>query len=96
MDVIGALVADDEGRNEIVEIEKDFGRALGLLQFRKRYSALRREIREAGWRKPGRDSVQGARGKYHAPSRWQAAAGARTKLKSLWKNPVEDAGEGGA
>jgi len=52
--VMIALLADGEGRNEIVDIEKEFGRALGLLRFSRRYSGLRREIREAGWRKPAR------------------------------------------
>lgn len=48
--VMAALFSDGEGRNEIIEIEKQFGRALGLLQFSNRYSALRNEIRGAVWR----------------------------------------------
>ena len=35
---------------DVIEIEKQFGRALGLLQFSRRYGALRCEIRDAGWR----------------------------------------------
>jgi glycosyltransferase involved in cell wall biosynthesis len=50
--VMTALLADGEGRNEIIEIEKEFGRALGLLRCSRRYGVLRREIREAVWRKP--------------------------------------------
>ena len=49
---MAVLFSDGEGRDEIIEIEKQFGRALGLLQFSKRYSALRREVRDAVWRKP--------------------------------------------
>jgi glycosyltransferase involved in cell wall biosynthesis len=50
--VIAALLSSNgEGRNEIIEIEKQFGRALGLLKFSKRYSALRCEVRDAAWRK---------------------------------------------
>jgi glycosyltransferase involved in cell wall biosynthesis len=48
--VIGALFSRGEGRHEIIEIEQQFGRALGLLQHSYKYSELRREIRDAVWR----------------------------------------------
>jgi hypothetical protein len=39
-------------RKAIIEVEKQFGgRALGLLQFRKRHGAVRREEPDAVWRK---------------------------------------------
>jgi glycosyltransferase involved in cell wall biosynthesis len=48
--VTAALLCTGEGRNEIIEIEQQFGRALGLLQNSYQYSELRREIRDAVWR----------------------------------------------
>ena len=48
--VVTAFFSKGEGRNEIIEIEQQFGRALGLLQNSKRYGELRREIRAAVWR----------------------------------------------
>jgi glycosyltransferase involved in cell wall biosynthesis len=48
--VRAALLSTGEGRDEILEIERQVGRILGLLQNRKRYSELRREIRDAVWR----------------------------------------------
>jgi glycosyltransferase involved in cell wall biosynthesis len=48
--VMAAFFSKGEGRNEIIEIEQQFGRALGLLQNSKRYGELRREIRDAVWR----------------------------------------------
>jgi glycosyltransferase involved in cell wall biosynthesis len=48
--VMAALLSDGEGREDVIEIEKQFGRALGLLQFSERYSALRCEVRDAVWR----------------------------------------------
>ena len=48
--VTAALLSTGEGRNEIIEVEEQFGRALGLLQFRKQYGELRREVRNAVWR----------------------------------------------
>jgi hypothetical protein len=50
--VMAALLSDGEPREEVIEIEKQFGRALGLLQFSRRYSALRCELRDAVWRMP--------------------------------------------
>jgi hypothetical protein len=49
--VIDALLSDGEGRNDIVEIEKQFGRAVGLLEVHKRYGALRNEVRNAKWKR---------------------------------------------
>jgi glycosyltransferase involved in cell wall biosynthesis len=48
--VTAALLSIGEGRGDILEIEQQFGRALGLLQFSKRYADLRCEIRDAVWR----------------------------------------------
>ena len=48
--VTAALLSIGEGRDEIIEVEEQFGRALGLLQFRKQYGELRREVRNAVWR----------------------------------------------
>src|SRR5262249_17461455 len=47
---IAALLSNGEGRNDILEIERQFGRALGLLQHTKRYGDLRRGVRDALWR----------------------------------------------
>ena len=46
-----ALLSMGEGRDDILEIERQFGRALGLLRTTRRYGELRREVREATWRK---------------------------------------------
>jgi glycosyltransferase involved in cell wall biosynthesis len=55
---IAALSSHAEGRNEIAEIERQFGRVRGLLQLRGRYGALRRELRNASWRRyPSRLSL---------------------------------------
>ena len=48
--VIAALFSKGEGRNEIIEIEQQFGRAIGLLQNSYQYGKLRREVRDAVWR----------------------------------------------
>jgi glycosyltransferase involved in cell wall biosynthesis len=47
---IAAAWSNGEGSKEIIEIEKRFGRMRGLLQFSGRYSASRREVRDAAWR----------------------------------------------
>ena len=48
--IMAALSSDGEGRNEVIEVEQQIGRALGLLRLRGRYGALRRELRHASWR----------------------------------------------
>jgi glycosyltransferase involved in cell wall biosynthesis len=48
--VTAALLSTGEGRDEILEIEQQVGRILGLLQNSKRYRELRRDIRDAVWR----------------------------------------------
>jgi glycosyltransferase involved in cell wall biosynthesis len=48
--VIVSLSSADEGRNDVVEVEQQFGRAIGLLRLRGRYGTFRREIRCAPWR----------------------------------------------
>jgi hypothetical protein len=48
--VIASLSSAGEGRNDVVEVEQQFGRAIGLLRIRRRYGAVRREIRRASWR----------------------------------------------
>jgi glycosyltransferase involved in cell wall biosynthesis len=49
--VIAAVLSTDEGRNDVMEIEKQFGRALGLVRHTRRYGEVRREVRDAPWRK---------------------------------------------
>lgn len=49
--VVAAVLSSDEGRDDIIEIEKQFGRALGLLRHTTRYGEIRREVRDAPWRK---------------------------------------------
>lgn len=49
--VMVALWSDGEGRNDIIDIEQQFGRAIELLRIRGRYGRLRRQIREAPWRR---------------------------------------------
>jgi glycosyltransferase involved in cell wall biosynthesis len=46
-----AFWSNGEGRDDIIDIEQQFGRALELLRIRGRYGRLRREIREASWRR---------------------------------------------
>ena len=53
--VMAALLSDGEGQNELIEFELQLGRALGLLRFRGRYGACRREVREASWRRRNLD-----------------------------------------
>jgi hypothetical protein len=49
--VVAALFSKGEGRYDVIEVEKLFGRALGLLRSQGRYGELRREVREARWRR---------------------------------------------
>lgn len=49
--LMAAVWSDAEGRNEVIEIEQQFGRILGLLQLRGKYGALRRDLRNALWRR---------------------------------------------
>jgi hypothetical protein len=49
--VMVALWSDGEGRNDVIDIEQQFGRALELLRLRGRYGSLRRQVREASWRR---------------------------------------------
>jgi hypothetical protein len=44
-----ALCGDSEGRNEVIEVEEQLGRAAGLIRLRGRYGALRRQVRDAPW-----------------------------------------------
>jgi glycosyltransferase involved in cell wall biosynthesis len=48
--VLAAFSSADEGHNEVIDVERQFGRVLELLQLRGGYGALRREVREAPWR----------------------------------------------
>jgi len=61
--VMAAVLSTDDGRNEVIEFEKQFGRALGLLRQTARYGQVRREVRGAPWRQlppaPGIDSKPG-------------------------------------
>jgi glycosyltransferase involved in cell wall biosynthesis len=47
--ILAALWSLAEGRYEVIEVERLFGRALGLMRFRGRYGARRREVRSAPW-----------------------------------------------
>jgi hypothetical protein len=49
--VLAAALSTDEGENDVIEIEKQFGRALGLVRLTRRYGEVRREVRDAPWRK---------------------------------------------
>ena len=49
--VIAAVLSTDEGRNDVMEIEKLFGRALGLVRNTRQYGEVRREVRDAPWRR---------------------------------------------
>jgi hypothetical protein len=49
---LAALLSDGESRNDIIEFEQLYGRAIGLLRHNKRYGDLRREVRNASWRRP--------------------------------------------
>jgi hypothetical protein len=48
--VCAALFSTEEGRADVIEVEKLFGRALGLLRSRGRYGWSRRSVRTAQWR----------------------------------------------
>jgi glycosyltransferase involved in cell wall biosynthesis len=45
-----ALLSIGEGRREIVDLERQFGRAVGLLHNGSRYGEFRRRVRNAQWR----------------------------------------------
>jgi glycosyltransferase involved in cell wall biosynthesis len=47
--LVTALALDAEGSAEVIEVEKLFGRALGLLRLRGQYRVFRRRVREADW-----------------------------------------------
>jgi glycosyltransferase involved in cell wall biosynthesis len=49
---VAALFSPAEGQYEVIEVERLFGRTQGLLRFRGRYGARRREVRSALWRRP--------------------------------------------
>jgi glycosyltransferase involved in cell wall biosynthesis len=44
-----ALCGNSEGRNEVIQVEEQFGRAAGLIRLKGKYGALRRQVREAPW-----------------------------------------------
>ena len=48
--VIASVSSVGEGRNDIAEVEQQFGRVIGLLRLRGRYGAVRRELKLAPWR----------------------------------------------
>jgi glycosyltransferase involved in cell wall biosynthesis len=48
--VLAALISDGENRQEVIEVEKWFGRMLGMLRLRGKYRWARRHIRYAPWR----------------------------------------------
>jgi glycosyltransferase involved in cell wall biosynthesis len=47
--VVVALCGDSEGRNEVIEVELQLGRAAGLIRLKGEYGALRRQVRVAPW-----------------------------------------------
>jgi glycosyltransferase involved in cell wall biosynthesis len=49
--VVAMLSSDGVGRNDIMRVENQFGRVLGLFRLRGRYGELRREVRDAPWRR---------------------------------------------
>jgi glycosyltransferase involved in cell wall biosynthesis len=49
--VVATLSSDGVGRNDIVGVENQFGRVLGLFRLRGRYGELRRQVRDAPWRR---------------------------------------------
>jgi GT2 family glycosyltransferase len=51
-----AVLSRGEGWKSIIEMEKQVGRAIGLLQASKGYAELRRKIRSAPWRRPHHSS----------------------------------------
>jgi glycosyltransferase involved in cell wall biosynthesis len=53
--LLAALSSADEGHNEMIDIERQFGRVLGLLRLRGGYGALMREVRGAPWKCTDRD-----------------------------------------
>jgi cellulose synthase/poly-beta-1,6-N-acetylglucosamine synthase-like glycosyltransferase len=48
--VLLAVTSIAECRQDVIEVERHFGRILGLLQLRKKYGASRRHVRYAPWR----------------------------------------------
>jgi hypothetical protein len=48
---MAALCSSGDGRKDIIEMEQLFGRALGLLRHNKRYGDLRREVRQAFYKR---------------------------------------------
>jgi hypothetical protein len=65
--VIAAVLSTDEGRNDVMEIEKQFGRALGLVRHTRRYGEVRREVRDAPWRKMQPYSGKSIRSQVRSP-----------------------------
>jgi cellulose synthase/poly-beta-1,6-N-acetylglucosamine synthase-like glycosyltransferase len=53
--MVAALFSPAEGQDQVIEVERLFGRTLGLLRFRGRYGARRREVRSAPWRRPNEE-----------------------------------------
>lgn len=48
--VIAATLSKEEGRADVIAVDKLFGRAMGLLGSRRRYALARRHVRMAHWR----------------------------------------------
>jgi glycosyltransferase involved in cell wall biosynthesis len=47
--VLAALASTGENRHDVIQVEREFGRILGLLRLRDNYRTLRKEIRSAPW-----------------------------------------------
>ena len=58
--LVVAALSSEEGKAEVLEFEKLFGKAIGLLRSRGRYGLSRRTVRVAHWRQP--DQLNGSDG----------------------------------
>ncbi len=48
--LVAAVISKDEGRLDVIEVERLFGRMLGMFRLRRKYGWSRRHIRYAPWR----------------------------------------------
>jgi hypothetical protein len=52
--IVRSRLHSDEGDDEVILIDMQFARLKALLSLRRRYTEIRREVREAAWRKKAR------------------------------------------
>jgi GT2 family glycosyltransferase len=55
--ILAAFSSAAEGRHDVMQAEKIWGRAIGLLRFRGRYGAVRRMVRTVPWKRLPRSST---------------------------------------